>query len=145
MAPVTFPNATHYSPHFSRAELDCGKDGPYRCNCVTPPAVQKNLAALAQFLEALRALAGRGLTINCAYRCPRRNAAVGGAKGSYHLLGRAADIDCLGSGLEVDRLAKLAEKVPAFKKAGIGRYYQGHGLFVHVDFGMRFWRGINGV
>lgn len=141
---MTFPNATHYSEHFSRAELDCGKNDAHPCDCKTPATVQARLAILAAHLETLRTLAGRGLTPNCGYRCPKRNAAVGGAKGSFHLTGQAADLDCKGSRAEVDRLAKLAEKVSAFKAAGIGRYYEGHGLFLHVDFGNRFWRGIDG-
>jgi uncharacterized protein YcbK (DUF882 family) len=136
---VTYPNATHYSEHFSRVELDC------HCGCKTPLAVAQNLAILATHLEELRAIAGHALTPNCAYRCPKRNAEVGGKPGSFHMQGKAADINCAPTHTAVDTFARLAEKVPAFKAAGIGRYYDGHGFFVHVDFGPRYWRGINGV
>lgn len=137
---VTYPTKTHYSQHFSRREMDCG------CGCRTPADVQTNLTKLAAHLEILRALAQRPLVVNCAYRCPRRNALVGGAKGSYHQKGIAADLDCSRGGrAEVDRLAKLAEAVAVFKPAGIGRYYEAKGLFVHVDFGPRYWRGVDGV
>lgn len=135
---IKFPNATHYSPHFSRAELNCG------CGCSTPLGVQRNLELLALRLEELRACAGHALHVNCAYRCPKRNAAVGGASHSFHLVGLAADIDGGGTRAGVDALADAAMKIPAFRAAGIGRYYEGHGLFVHVDIGDRLWRGVNG-
>lgn len=132
----TFPNATHYSKHFTRKELDC------HCGCPTPPEVQRELAILAGHLEELRELAGRPLSPNCGHRCRKQNRRVGGAPASFHMKGQAGDIDCLGSAKEVDHLAQLAELVPAFRAAGIGRYYNEHGFFVHVDFGSRFWRGV---
>ena len=137
---ATYPNTTHYSEHFKRSELDCN------CGCKTPPEIEKNLIKLAGLLEELRRLAGRGLSPNCGYRCPAHNATLpGAAKASYHMKGLAADIDCSAGGRrEVDRLAKLASRITAFRVAGIGVYYEGHGLFVHVDFAPRFWRGVNG-
>ena len=50
----------------------------------------KNLCQ--QVLEPLRRHAGTPIPISSGYRCPRLNAAVGGAKRSYHLQARAADI-----------------------------------------------------
>ena len=136
---TTYPTKTHYSEHFSRRELDCS------CGCRTPAAVAANLVKLASYLEILRSLAGRPLGVNCAYRCAKRNALVGGAKGSFHLTGQAADLDCRKGGrAEVERLANLAEAVGGFKPHGIGKYYEAKGLFVHVDFGPRFWRGVDG-
>lgn len=137
---MTYPNATHYSPHFSRRELDC------RCGCKTPPDVERELAILARDgLEPLRELAGEPLLVNCAYRCPPHNAAVGGVSGSFHTLGKATDLDRRRQGRAgVERLATLAAKVPAFARAGIGRYFEQTGLFVHVDRGDRYWRGVDG-
>lgn len=137
---MNYPNATHFSAHFSRRELECG------CGCDAPPDVERNLAALAVNLEALRAAAGRPLLVNCAYRCPARNALVGGAPASFHMQGRAADIDCSRAGgkREVNRLATIAEGLAPFKNCGVGRYYESKGLFVHVDTGNRKWRGIDG-
>lgn len=64
------------SPHFSRSEFG----GP-----VDPH--------LVEHLEKLRSLAGnRPLRIVSGYRSPAKNRAVGGAKDSQHLHGRAADI-----------------------------------------------------
>lgn len=139
MPTPVYPNATHYSAHFSRQELECG------CGCDAPWGVEQNLAKLAVHLEALRATVGHALHVNCAYRCAKRNAAVGGKSRSYHLTGQAADIDAGGTRKGVDALAMAALKVTAFKQGGVGRYYEGHGLFVHVDTGARVWRGINGV
>lgn len=45
-----------------------------------------------QVLEPLRQHTGTPIRISSGYRCPKLNAAVGGAKRSYHLYGRAADI-----------------------------------------------------
>lgn len=136
---TTYPNATHYSEHFSRKELNC------RCGKIPPPSVQAELVKQAAALEKLRTLARRSLPVNSGWRCDACNKAAGGAPKSFHRTGQATDIDCLMSRAEVDRLAKLAEQVPEFKGCGIGRYYDEHGFFVHVDRGNRYWRGINGV
>ncbi|MDR1472543.1 MAG: peptidase M15 [Synergistaceae bacterium] len=49
-------------------------------------------ALLLDRLEALRAAFGRPLVITSGYRCAEHNARVGGAAGSLHLTGRAADV-----------------------------------------------------
>jgi uncharacterized protein YcbK (DUF882 family) len=68
--------------HFSRHEFVCR-----HCGRLTGPAPQ-----LLGVLEELRARVGRPLRIVSGYRCAVHNAAVGGATGSQHLLGTAADI-----------------------------------------------------
>lgn len=70
------------SPHFSRSEF---RDKRTR-ELVGPDR------RLVDVLEAIRALTGNPLTITSGYRSPSTNAAVGGAKRSQHLVGRAADI-----------------------------------------------------
>jgi len=52
-----------------------------------------NLRRLAVELEKVRALTGKPLKIHSGYRSPELNAAVGGAKQSFHLVGCAADFD----------------------------------------------------
>jgi len=54
----------------------------------------KNLRRLAKGLEQVQALTGFPLELSSAYRCPKLNARVGGAKTSQHTLGQAADFTC---------------------------------------------------
>lgn len=121
-----YPNATHYSANFSRAELEC------HCGCPTPTHIATNLQDLAVHLEELRRANNGPLHVNDGYRCPTENARVGGVPDSQHLQGKAADVAAAGIG--VAQLTKLAEEVPAFSGGGIGTYYDED--FVHVD-----WRG----
>ena len=55
-----------------------------------------NLRRLAAFLEALRAVLGKPVSINSAYRSPEVNAAIKGSKTSQHCHGTAADIRVAG-------------------------------------------------
>lgn len=58
----------------------------------------KNLTALCEnVLQPLRDYLGEPVTINSGYRCPFLNRLIGGANGSQHVLGEAADINCKGS------------------------------------------------
>ena len=43
-------------------------------------------------LDPLREMYGKPITVNSGDRCPKLNAAVGGAKSSQHMRGEAADI-----------------------------------------------------
>lgn len=129
--PVTYPTATHYSEHFTRAELDC------KCGCTTPPIVARKLARLASNLELLRTILGR-VPVVSAYRCPARNREVGGASDSRHMRGEAADLnmnELRRDGYAQDEIFNAAERVPAFAGGGIGVYLNGG---VHVD--IRGWR-----
>lgn len=57
-------------------------------------AVVGNLKRLAeQTLDPARALLGSPIFVNSGYRCPQLNKAVGGVPNSFHLQGRAADLD----------------------------------------------------
>ena len=61
----------------------------------TPTAeIIKNIETLvAKVLDPAREKYGKPIYINSGYRCPELNRKVGGAKRSYHLQGRAADLD----------------------------------------------------
>lgn len=119
--PPIYPNATHAAPNFAWDELSC------KCGCGTLPlSVKRNLQRLAPALQALRDAAGP-LFVTSAYRCPRHNTAVGGAKDSQHTFGLAADV--VSRTKSPAELADLADKIPAFHKGGIGRYVS----WTHVD------------
>lgn len=118
---VKFPNADHYSEHFSRRELNC------KCGCVPSAAVQKELTVLAEGLEALRALLGP-LTVLSGHRCLKRNVQVGGAIASKHMTGEAADLHVPFG--KQDEYVEAATKVPMFRDGGVGVYPNGG---VHVD------------
>jgi uncharacterized protein YcbK (DUF882 family) len=69
------------SPHFKLREFEC--------RCCRRVMLSSRLVPM---LEELRAALGRPLAITSGFRCERHNAAVGGAKRSFHLIGCAVDI-----------------------------------------------------
>ena len=89
--------------------------------------------SLVVLLQCIREHFGKPITITSGYRTAAHNAAVGGAKSSQHLLGRAADIQV--QGVSVEDVAAYAESLmPAW--GGVGRYPVKAGRakgWVHVD------------
>ena len=89
--------------------------------------------ALVVVLQCIREHFGKAVTITSGYRTAEHNAAVGGAKSSQHLLGRAADIQV--TGVSVEAVAAYAESLmPGW--GGVGRYPVKSGRakgWVHVD------------
>jgi len=61
----------------------------FECPCCRQVMLSPDLLAR---LNHLRRVVNRPIYINSGYRCPEENHRVGGAPGSYHLLGMAADI-----------------------------------------------------
>ena len=88
---------------------------------------------VVMMLQAIREHFGKPITITSGYRTAAHNAAVGGAKSSQHLLGRAADIQV--AGVSVEDVAAYAESLlPGW--GGVGRYPVKAGRtkgWVHVD------------
>ena len=88
---------------------------------------------LVVLLQAIREHFGKAVTITSGYRTATHNTAVGGAKSSQHLLGRAADIQV--AGVSVEDVASYAEALmPDW--GGVGRYPIKPGRargWVHVD------------
>ena len=107
------------SPHFWASEFacNCGK-----CEYSTDPQMNPRLI---DALEELRDEFGKPVTVNSGRRCAAHNKAVGGAPGSQHLLGNAADIRI--SGVRPGDVATAARTVDAIR--GIGWYK----TFTHVD------------
>ncbi len=98
----------------------------------TPPEVVENLKELAKELQVLRDYLNTPLKINSGYRSPAHNKAVGGAKFSQHLLGKAADISS--NKYTPDQIyaaVKLLQKEGKIRIGGIGRYNS----FLHLDTG----------
>lgn len=66
-----------------------------------PPEIIENLRHLhAELLLPIRALAKRDLIVTSGYRCPALNKAIGGAKNSAHMSGKAADFYAEGMTIE---------------------------------------------
>lgn len=122
------------SEHFNPKEFESkdGKPSPW------PEVVDPALYVL---LEEIRAEFGEPICINSGYRSPEHNAAVGGAKNSFHVKGQAADIrPSMGKPPEEFNSALGRLKVIANRKCigGVGFYP----AFVHVDLGpKRRWNG----
>ena len=89
--------------------------------------------ALTVVLQCIREHFGKAVVITSGYRTAAHNAAVGVAKSSQHLLGRAADIRV--QGVSVEDVAAYAESLmPDW--GGVGRYPVKAGRatgWVHVD------------
>ena len=111
------------APDFKVRELRC-RDGS------DTVMVDETLTVV---LQCVREHFGKPVTITSGYRTAAHNAAVGGAKSSQHLLGRAADIRV--QGVSVEDVAAYAESLmPDW--GGVGRYPVKAGRttgWVHVD------------
>ena len=83
------------SPHFTLQEMtDSGTARKLGIDNTPTAAVIENLQALCEnVLEPVRRRFGRTI-ISSGYRCEELNRRVGGAEGSQHLRGEAADIYC---------------------------------------------------
>lgn len=87
-------NNTYLSPHFSLHEMvKSSMAKRHNINNIPSPEVLKNLKILCtQVLEPARKAYGHPLIITSGYRCVTLNRMVGGVTGSYHTMGKAADI-----------------------------------------------------
>jgi uncharacterized protein YcbK (DUF882 family) len=112
------------SKNFSRTEFAC------KCGC----GFDTVDAELLTVLQDLRDWISVPVIINSGCRCEAHNTAVLGTVGSQHLVGRAADIKCVGVDTAVVH-QYLFNRYP--NKYGLKLYP----TWVHIDTGNRFWRG----
>ena len=113
--------ATKLSANFKSTEFDChGKD------CCTKTEIDSKLI---NYLQKIREHFGKAVNISSGYRCPVHNKNVGGATGSRHAKGQAADIYI--TGVTPIEIARYAENLGV---KGIGLYEtEKDGFFVHID------------
>lgn len=98
----------------------------FDCNCRETNCTTTLIDSdLIDGLELLQIGAGM-LSILSGYRCSTWNRIIGGKPGSYHMVGKAADVK---SRLETKYLHELATRTEPFSRGGIGHYSS----FVHVD------------
>ena len=88
MAVKTYQEAdkVQLSKNFNSYEFRCGLGSP--CSCTTVLVDDK----LVEYLQKIRDHFGKSVTITSGYRCPNYNKRIGGATGSRHSKGQAADI-----------------------------------------------------
>lgn len=128
---TTKGQATKLSAYFNSTEMDCHGSG-----CCSQTLINEKLV---EYLTKIREHFGATITITSGYRCARHNANVGGATGSRHSKGDAADI--VVSGVTPREVAKYAESIGIM---GIGLYEtSSDGHFVHIDTREKksFWYG----
>ena len=112
---------TQLSTNFKSTEFDCHGSG-----CCSSTQVDEELVKI---LQRIRDHFGKPLNISSGYRCEVHNKKIGGATGSRHKKGQAADIYI--SGIAPAEIAKYAESIGVL---GIGLYEtDADGYFVHVD------------
>lgn len=111
-------------PNFHPLELACKGTGRL-----------KVAVRLMDGLQALRTGLGRPMVVLSGFRSLEHNRAVGGATGSKHMLGTAADISMVNHD---PILFHSHAKLVGF--LGFGFYPAGRGNFMHIDLGpSRFW------
>ena len=112
---------TKLSANFNSSEFDCHGSG-----CCSSTLVDDKLVT---YLQQIREHFGKPVNISSGYRCATHNKNIGGATGSRHSKGQAADIYI--SGVTPAEIAKYAESIGIL---GIGLYEtNSDGFFVHVD------------
>ena len=95
-----------------------------------PESVVPNLTELSQNLEVLRAHFGKPVFVLSGYRSEEHNLKVGGSRESFHVQGKAADVQIKGHTSKVvyDAIESLI-KEGKMKEGGVGLYK----TFVHYD------------
>lgn len=99
-----------------------------------PFEVSKGIRLLAESLQVLRDVCGKQIHILSGYRCEKHNAAVGGARKSFHVLGLAADL-MVPEGLSRDWFAGMIDGLQIssqIRQGGLG-CYEKYPNMIHID------------
>jgi hypothetical protein len=121
MATYAKGKKTKLSENFNSIEFDCKGGSCCKATIIDPQ--------LVVYLQAIRDHFGKPITITSGFRCITHNQRVGGAVGSRHTKGDAADI--VVKGVAPKEVAKFAESIGI---KGIGLYEtSADGHFVHID------------
>lgn len=126
MAVQSYPKSStiKLSKNFNAREFRCGLGSP--CSACTVTLIDPQLVV---YLQKIRDYFGVEVELTSAYRCPSYNRNIGGATGSRHSKGQAADI--VVRGVAPRRVAAYAEYIGV---KGIGLYETAaDGYFVHID------------
>lgn len=109
------------STNFGSREFDCHGNGCCSQTLINPQ--------LVKYVQQIRDHFNKPITVTSGYRCPIHNRNVGGATGSRHSRGDAADI--VVQDISSREVAKYAESIGI---KGIGLYEtQKDGYFTHID------------
>lgn len=113
--------------YFKMKEFEC-HDG-----CEMPASARENIEALVEVvLDPARERLGKAIRVNSGYRCPRHNLKVGGAVGSQHMKGEAADVVPGDSGQvtgdSLERLVRIIKELGVFDQMIV------YPTFVHVSY-----------
>jgi len=113
--------------YFKMKEFEC-HDG-----CEMPAEARENIEALVEtVLDPARERLGKAIRVNSGYRCAKHNLKVGGAVGSQHMKGEAADVVPGESGKvtgdSLERLARIIMELGVFDQMIV------YPSFVHVSY-----------
>lgn len=113
--------------YFKMKEFEC-HDG-----CEMPAEARENIEALVEaVLDPARERLGKAIRVNSGYRRAKHNLKVGGAVGSQHMKGEAADVVPGDSGqVTGDSLERLARII---KEQGVFDQMIVYPSFVHVSY-----------
>ena len=116
--------STYLAPNFQYREFFSGSKSGVKIE--PPPEYFESIQYIALQLQKIRDMLGKPIIITSGWRSVEHNKAIGGAKNSQHLYGKAADCHFLREGLVLPRVADMAERV-GFRGIGIYR------TFLHLD------------
>lgn len=96
---------------------------------------------LVRILQQIRNYFGKAITITSGYRTESYNKKIGGAVGSMHVRGKAADIKV--SGVDPIKVAVYASKILG-DRGGVELASYGEGIdgYIHIDVRSTRWRAI---